>query len=195
MPHPTPNKVTSWLRVKKYSWGRNPVVGVKILDMYLRCSSRCRCPGNLPEMRWAWLPWQQADPQWRQCSQTGVCQTHRFASEHSKTGWGRHSLKSCLQGKDIILIGSTWMQSGIERETTLDIRPFSTRSNLQGRQKLQKKIIDCTGAKTVFVYGTCGKGIASMVKKFPQGTAGPGPTRLLPIYSIKALQIIGSKAL
>ena len=137
MPHPTPNKVTSWLRVKKYSWGRNPVAGVKILDMYLRCSSRCRCLGNLPEMRWAWPPWQQAVPQWRQCSQTGVCQTHRFASEHSKTGWGRHSLKSCLQGKDIILIGSTWMQSGIERETILDIRPFSTRSNLQGRQKLQ----------------------------------------------------------
>ena len=142
MPHPTPNKVTSWLRVKKYSWGRNPVVGVKILDIYLRCSSRCRCPGNLPEMRWAWLPWQQADPQWRQCSQTGVCQTHRFASEHSKTGWGRHSLKSCIQRMDIILIESTWMQSGIERETTLDIRPFSTRSNLQGRQKLQiKKVI------------------------------------------------------
>ena len=138
MPQATPNKVTSWLRVKKYSWGRNPVVGVKILDIYLRYSSRCRCPGNLPEMKSAWPPWQQAGPQWRQCSQTGVCQTHRFASEHSKTGWGRHS-ENCLQGKDIILIESTWMQSGIERETTLDIRPFSTRSNLQGRQKLQKK--------------------------------------------------------
>ena len=93
MPQATPNKVTSWLRVKKYSWGRNPVVGVKILDIYLRCSSRCRCPGNLPEMKSAWPPWQQAGPQWRQCSQTGVCQTHRFASEHSKTGWGRHSQK------------------------------------------------------------------------------------------------------
>ena len=93
MPQATPNKVTSWLRVKKYSWGRNPVAGVKILDIYLRYSSRCRCPGNLPEMKSAWPPWQQAGPQWRQCSQTGVYQTHRFASEHSKTGWGRHSQK------------------------------------------------------------------------------------------------------
>ena len=93
MPQATPNKVTSWLRVKKYSWGRNPVVGVKILDIYLRCSSRYRCPRNLPEMKSAWPPWQQAGPQWRQCSQTGVYQTHRFASEHSKTGWGRHSQK------------------------------------------------------------------------------------------------------
>ena len=89
--------------------------------------------------------WNQHDPHDNKLALSDVnvakleCARHIGLPVSTVKQAGEGTLKNCLQGKDIILIESTWMQSGIERETTLDIRPFSTRSNLQGRQKLQKK--------------------------------------------------------
>ena len=64
------------------------------------------------------------------------------------------------------------MQSGIERETTLDIRPFSTRSNLQGRQILQIKK-GTTGAKTVLSTEPVERESQPWSKSSPKGLLVP----------------------
>ena len=60
------------------------------LSNYLHWTSKCQYQGSPLARRWAWPPWQLSGPPWHQCSQTGVCPTHRFASVRSKTGWGRN---------------------------------------------------------------------------------------------------------